>query len=77
VTRTVEASLTRETYDEQVRDYFALARKRAVLEASTAVSDVHEHPAYRELQRELERVSRTADRTRDDLIRRERPLEHE
>jgi DNA-binding response OmpR family regulator len=77
VARTVEASLTRESYDEQVRDYFALARKRAVLEASTAVKEVHDHPAYRELQRELDRVSQTADRTRDDLIHRERPFEHD
>ncbi|ADQ67014.1 response regulator with chey-like receiver, aaa-type ATPase, and DNA-binding domains [Halogeometricum borinquense DSM 11551] len=75
VQRTVAASLTRETYDEQVRRYFTLARKKAVLETSSAVTDVRSNPTSQELRRELEHVSHTADRTRDELLRRGRPLE--
>jgi DNA-binding response OmpR family regulator len=74
---TVEASLVRRRYDGALREYFALARKKAVLETSERAREFRRSEAYRRLVQELERAADEADLVRDDALVQERPVEYE
>ncbi len=63
----VEALLTRSTYDEQLQDFFALASKRAALQAEKTPRELRESDAYRELNAEFERLGTELERTTDRL----------
>ncbi len=63
----VEALLTRSTYDEQLQDFFALASKRATLQAEKTPRELRESDAYRELNAEFERLRAKLERTTDRL----------
>lgn len=67
----VDRLLTRTTYDEQLRDLFALASKRAALEAQKPRTELEESDAYAELTDRLERLHDELDETVDDLDERD------
>ncbi|UVE49999.1 response regulator [Haloferax larsenii] len=68
LTSTVRDLLTRRSYDEHVREFFALARKKAVLEAACDGSSLSMSDEFAELKAEYRAASRRADAARDDLL---------
>lgn len=63
----VDALVTRSTYDEQVQEFFALASKRAALEAKKNRLELQESDAYAELTAEFDRLRTELQRTVDQL----------
>ena len=65
--RVVDALVTRSTYDKQLREFFALASKRAALQAEKTPRELQESEAYRELTAEFERLRAELERTTERL----------
>jgi DNA-binding response OmpR family regulator len=63
LTETVESLLSRATYDNQLRDYFALASKRAALESQKSERELAESEPYEGLTTEFERLRAELDET--------------
>jgi len=53
----VTEMLTRESYDRQLQEYFALASKKATLEAQKGPVELQESDAYDELESEVETIA--------------------
>ncbi len=70
---TVDALVTRSTYDQQIRTFFALASKRAALEAEKPPRELRENDAYAELTAEFDRIRTELERT----VNRFRPRDFE
>lgn len=60
---TIEELVARSEYDEQVREYFALASKRAVLRAEKESGKLEGNEKYIELNEELEQKRANVDET--------------
>jgi DNA-binding response OmpR family regulator len=60
---TVESLRSRSTYDDQLREYFALASKRAALEAQKSERELAESESYAQLTQEFERLQSDIDQT--------------
>ena len=59
----VQNVLARDTYDEQIREYFALASKKAALEAEKNPTELAESDAYAEIERRVADLRDQADAT--------------
>ena len=55
-------------YEQDVKDYFQLAAKRAALESAKNESELQRSEEYQELVAELEAVQQRADNQRDELM---------
>ena len=64
----VEALLRRATFDEQFRECFALASKKAALEANRDPDELAESEVYAELVERLRQAESRANRTLDELL---------
>jgi len=64
----VETLLRRASFDEQFRKCFALASKKAALEANREPEELERSEEYAELQQELLDAEREANRTLDELL---------
>jgi len=62
-----ERMRTRETYDEQMQDFFAKASKKATLEAEKDYVELQEHEEYEQLDSEVQELRQEADQAVDDL----------
>ena len=62
-----ERMRTRESYDEQMQEFFALASKKATLESEKDPAELRENEEYTELDSEVENMRREADRTVDEV----------
>ena len=71
----VESLLSRSTYDEQLREFFALASKRAALQSQKSPRELEESDAYAELTAELESLREDLDRTTERLTARDLEVE--
>ncbi len=60
---TVEEMLVRDAYDEQIQRYFAMASKKATLEAEKNAAELDAHDEYHEVTQRVESLKRTADQT--------------
>ncbi|MBX0294825.1 HalX domain-containing protein [Halomicroarcula sp. F27] len=60
---TVEEMLARDAYDEQIRQYFAMASKKATLEAEKNAAELDAHDEYHEVTRRVESLKQAADQT--------------
>jgi DNA-binding response OmpR family regulator len=63
----VDRMLKRETYDEQLQEYFALASKKATLEARKDPVELVDSEEYDRLDSQLKRLERQADETVSEL----------
>lgn len=68
VRRVVADLLRRATYDAEVREYFALASKRAALRATLDEGELDESAAFRRLSSEFDRAADRARESRDELL---------
>jgi DNA-binding response OmpR family regulator len=68
---TIERLLDRSTYDERVQELFALAAKRATLEARKSEIELADSPEYRRLSRSIEELRGRVDETAAGLDDRE------
>ena len=68
---TVETLLLRRTYDDLVREYFALATKLSAIDDATARADRAERAEYAALRDRLERIEAECREAIDDLLSRE------
>ncbi|MDS0283532.1 response regulator transcription factor [Haloarcula onubensis] len=57
---TVETMRTRDSYDEQVQEYFAMASKKATLEAEKNPVELDAHEEYREVSERVETLREAA-----------------
>jgi len=57
----VETMLTRDTYDEQLQEYFSMASKKATLEAEKNPVELDAHEEYREVSERVEALREEAD----------------
>lgn len=53
----------RSEYDEQLREYYALASKRAVLKSEKSPHDLEASQVYQELERQFESAQNQVDET--------------
>jgi two-component system response regulator AdeR len=60
--RTVERLLTRATYEESVQEYFALASKRATVEAEKSATELSENEEYLALATRIDELESEIDR---------------
>ena len=60
---TIDTLLSRTEYDETVQDYFALATKKATLEAAKPQEELQDNDEYQELAQEVENTRQTVDQT--------------
>ena len=63
----VDALSTRSEYDDQLREFFALASKRAALQAEKSSEELASNDAYAELNVEFDRMKDRLQRTIDRL----------
>ncbi|RDZ63163.1 transcriptional regulator [Haloferax sp. Atlit-12N] len=68
VRRAVRSLVVRGSYNDQLRAYFALARKRAVLEASCDRETLENSASYRELTAAVDDAEARADAARAELL---------
>ena len=68
---TIERLLDRSTYDEQVQELFALAAKRATLDARKSEAELADSSEYRRLSRAIEELRIRVDETAAELDDRE------
>jgi DNA-binding response OmpR family regulator len=66
-----DSLVTRSEYDEQLQELFALASKRAALQAEKDPRELEDSDAYAELTAELERLRGELDRTAEELTGRD------
>jgi len=71
----VESLLSRSTYDRQLQEFFALASKRAALQAQKTERELEDSDAYSDLTAELEAMRTELDRTTDQLSIRDLEVE--
>lgn len=71
----VETLLTRAQYDDQIREFYALASKRATLEAQKSDRQLRESEAFAALTEELEAMRDELERTTDGLSVRDLEVE--
>jgi DNA-binding response OmpR family regulator len=64
---TVDSMLTRDSYDEQLQEYFSMASKKATLESEKNALELEDHEAYREVSQRVEALREQADETVDEL----------
>lgn len=64
----VENLLRRATYDGHLREYYALASKRAVLRKAIDADERDESEAFADLTEAFERAAERAEASRDDLL---------
>ena len=67
----VGSLVTRTEYDEKLREFFALASKRAALEAEKSTYELDASEAYAELTAEFERLRCDLDRTASEMSARD------
>ncbi|WP_135304378.1 HalX domain-containing protein [Haloarcula amylovorans] len=60
---TVEEMLARDTYDDQMQQYFAMASKKATLEAEKNAAELDDHDEYHEVTRRVNSLKQAADQT--------------
>jgi len=63
----VETMLHRESYDEQLQDYFAMASKKATLESEKNPVELDAHEEYREVSERVEDLREEADAAADEI----------
>ncbi len=63
LTGTVEEMLTRDTYDEQLQEYFALVSKKATLESQKNAAELERNDGYAELSERVEELGARVDAT--------------
>jgi DNA-binding response OmpR family regulator len=66
--RLIEALLRRSTFDAQFRECFALASKKAALEANRTPEELAESEEYTQLNERLRSAEARANRTLDELL---------
>jgi DNA-binding response OmpR family regulator len=66
----IETLLTRRTFDERLRECFAIVSKKAALEASMDRDELESAAEYRELEERLADAEAAADESLDELIHR-------
>jgi len=71
----VESLLSRSTYDRQLQEFFALASKRAALQAQKTERELEDSDAYSDLTADLEAMRTELDRTTDQLSVRDLEVE--
>lgn len=59
----IDEMLTRDTYDDQIQDYFALVSKKATLEAQKAPTELNESDAYAKITDQVEEMGEEVDAT--------------
>ncbi|WP_277542011.1 response regulator transcription factor [Haloarcula laminariae] len=64
---TVEAMRTRDSYDEHLQEYFAMASKKATLESEKNPVELDAHEEYREVSERVEALRERADSAVDEL----------
>jgi DNA-binding response OmpR family regulator len=69
VTGAVEAVLKRDAVDDRTQEAFALAAKKAALEATLSPSERERSEEYQRLAQRLEEVESEIERTHTDLVR--------
>lgn len=67
VREVVDRLVTRSAYDEQLQEFFALASKRAALEAEKSRTELRASEAYAELTAEFDRLKARLERTVEQL----------
>lgn len=67
VREVVDRLVTRSAYDEQLQEFFALASKRAALEAEKSRTELRASDAYTELTVEFDRLKARLERTVEQL----------
>jgi DNA-binding response OmpR family regulator len=75
ITDVVESLVTRSTYDEQLQEFFALASKRAALQAQKPDHELEESDAFAELEADVEALREELDRTIERLSIRDLEVE--
>jgi DNA-binding response OmpR family regulator len=75
ITDVVESLVTRSTYDEQLQEFFALASKRAALQAQKPDHELEESDAFAELETDVEALREELDRTIERLSIRDLEVE--
>jgi DNA-binding response OmpR family regulator len=63
----VDEMLTRDGYDEQLQEYFALASKKATLEAQKDPVELRNSDAYRELETEIQQKAAETDEYANEM----------
>ncbi|MCU4801399.1 HalX domain-containing protein [Halobacteria archaeon HArc-gm2] len=63
LTESVEEMLTRDTYDDQMQEYFALVSKKATLDAQKSRAELAESDAYAEITTRVEEFRNRVDET--------------
>jgi len=63
----VETMVTRDSYDEQLQEYFAMASKKATLEAEKNPVELDAHEEYREVSERVEALREEADAAATEL----------
>ncbi|MDS0259512.1 HalX domain-containing protein [Haloarcula sp. S1CR25-12] len=64
---TVESMRTRDSYDEQLQEFFAMASKKATLESEKNPVELDAHEEYREVSQRVERLREEADTAVSEL----------
>jgi len=64
---TVESMRTRESYDEQLQEYFSMASKKATLESEKNAVELDAHEEYHEVSQRVEDLREQADSTVEEL----------
>lgn len=67
IKETVDALVARSEYDEKLQEFFALASKRATLEAEKRRRELESSDAYAELMAEFDHLRTELERTTDQL----------
>jgi len=63
----VESMRTRDSYDEQLQEYFSMASKKATLESEKNPVELDAHEEYREVSQRVEALREEADTTVTEL----------
>jgi DNA-binding response OmpR family regulator len=71
----VESLLSRSTYDEQLREFYSLASKRAALQSQKSAEELEASDAYAELGDQLAEMRAELDRTTERLTTRDLEVE--
>lgn len=64
---TVDSMLTRDSYDDQLQEYFSMASKKATLESEKNALELADNEAYSEVSQRVENLRQQADETVDEL----------
>ena len=64
---TAESMLTRDSYDEQLQEYFSMASKKAALESEKNPLELDAHEEYRDVSQRVEELREQADQTATEI----------